>query len=256
MSHEITYPTIRGTRIRMFGSGEGAAVLFLHGGAGLSVWTPFFQQLAKGHRLIVPEHPGFGQSDNPDWLKSVSDLALFYLDLIDEMGLGQVHLVGNSFGGWIAAELAVRDAARLKTLTLIGPSGLTPPAADIFRWSHEESTRNLFHNQAIAERLLSQPPSLEQLAGQLKNQTTVARLGGDPCLYNPDLKRWLHRIKLPVHIVWGAQDRLSPPATAAAWADELADATVTIIPEAGHLPHAEKVDLTGPAVSGFLANRG
>ena len=159
MSHEVSKPTFADTSIKMFRGGAGQPVFFLHGGAGLSVWTPFFQAVSDKFDMIVPEHPGFGQSDNPDWLQSVSDLALFYLDVIDAMNLKDVHLVGNSFGGWIAAEMAVRDCSKLKSLTLIGPAGLAPAGhqADIFRWSHADSTRQLFHNQAIAERLLSAP---------------------------------------------------------------------------------------------------
>lgn len=256
MSHDVTHPAIRGTNIRMFRGGRGPTAVFLHGGAGLSVWTPFFQSLAEQHDLLVPEHPGFGQSDNPDWLNSVSDLALFYLDFLDQFDLQDVHLIGNSFGGWIAAELAVRDSSRLKSLTLIGPSGVRPAGdavTDIFRWSYEENTRNLFHNQAIAERMLGQPPTLEGVAAQIKNQTTVARLGGKPVLYNPDLPRWLHRVRVPTHILWGQYDRLSPAATAQIWAQHLPKATVTIVPDAGHLPHAEQAGVVGPAVVKFLA---
>jgi len=257
MTHSVSFPVVRGTRVRMFQGGTGSPVVFLHGGAGLSIWTPFFQALSASHELRVPEHPGFGQSDNPAWLNSVSDLALFYLDFLDELDLGPVHLVGNSFGGWIAAELAVRDASRLKSLTLIGPSGLPakgPGATDIFRWSHEKSTRNLFHNQAIAERLLSQPPGPEQLAALVKNQTTVVRLGAAGGLANLDLSRWLHRIKLPVHLVWGAHDKLAPVETAASWQAELPQAKLTIVEEAGHLPHAEKADATAAAALAFLAS--
>lgn len=256
MDHEVTFPVVAGTRIRQFRGGAGDAAVFLHGGAGLAVWTPFFQKIAERNDLRVPEHPGFGQSDNPQWLNAVADLALFYLDYLDTIDAEKIHLIGNSFGGWIAAELASRDCSRLKSLTLIGPSGLAPAtgAADIFRWSHEESTRNLFHNQAIADRILGAPAGPEQLAALVKNQTTVVRLGAATRLVNPELARWLHRIKVPAHIVWGAEDKLCPAATASVWAAHMPDAKVTIVPEAGHLPHAEKADVTGRAVADFLMN--
>ncbi|MBS0532026.1 MAG: alpha/beta fold hydrolase [Proteobacteria bacterium] len=257
MANTTSYPVISGTRIRMFSDGAGQPTLFLHGGAGLSVWTPFFQAMSESYDLRVPEHPGFGQSDNPAWLNSVSDLALFYLDFLESQKLEDVNLIGNSFGGWIAAEVASRDSSRLASLTLIGPAGLQAdvPMPDIFRWSYEESLRKLFHNSAIAERMLSQPLSLEQVASQMKNQTTVTRLGSNPYLHNPDLPRWLSRIRKPTHIVWGAHDELLPASTAEVWKRHIPGAKVTIIADAGHLPHAERADVTAEAVKSFLATR-
>ncbi|HVX75474.1 MAG TPA: alpha/beta fold hydrolase [Bradyrhizobium sp.] len=257
MANTTSHPVIGGTKIRMFSGGAGQPIVFLHGAAGLSVWTPFFQALSESYDLRVPEHPGFGQSDNPAWLNSVSDLALFYLDFLEAEKLEGVHLIGNSFGGWIAAELASRDASRLESLTLIGPAGLKPsePSPDIFRWSYQDSIRKLFHNPAIAERMLSQPPSLEQVASQMKNQTTVTRLGAKPHLHNPDLSRWLSRIHKPTHIVWGAHDQVLSASTAEIWKKHIPDAKVTIIQDAGHLPHAERADVTADAVKSFLSTK-
>lgn len=256
MSHVVSHPVIAGASIRMFRGGAGPTALFLHGGAGLNVWTPFFNAVSQHHDLIVPEHPGFGESDNPAWLNSVNDLALFYLDLLDEMKLDRVHLIGNSFGGWIASEMASRDCGKLASVTLIGPAGLAAVGdqEDLFRWSYPESTRKLFHNQAIAERILSATPGPEQLANLIKNQTTMARLGAPVGLTNPDLARWLHRITAPAHIVWGRHDNYCPVATSAAWAAAIPGAKTTIIEDAGHLPHAEKADVTAEAVLAFLKN--
>ena len=210
------------------------------GGAGLSVWTPFFQAVSQHFDLIVPEHPGFGESENPAWLNSVTDLALFYLDLLDEMNLKDVHLVGNSFGGWIAAEMASRDCARLASVTLIGPAGLAPVGEqeDLFRWSYPESTRKLFHNQAIADRMLSQPPGDAQRAINAKNKATVAKLGQATRLHNPDLPKWLHRIHTRTLVVWGAHDNIHAPSFGQAWVDALPNARLSVIADAGHLPHA------------------
>ena len=123
MPNETIFLTIAGTRIRMFRGGQGEQVVFLHGAAGLSVWTPFFQALAERYSVNVPEHPGFGQSDNPSWLNSVANLSMFYLDFLESQNLNDVHLIGNSLGGWIAADLATRNTNRIASLTLIGPAG-------------------------------------------------------------------------------------------------------------------------------------
>src|SRR5262249_14886442 len=89
---EMTEPssstvTVRDCRIRLMRGGAGQPVLFLHGGGGLPSWLPFLAQLAEKFDLLVPEHPGFGQSEMPDWLDSVSDLANFYLDFLEELDL-------------------------------------------------------------------------------------------------------------------------------------------------------------------------
>ena len=126
----------------------GAPLLFLHGGRGAGVWLPFFKALSEHFDVIVPEHPGFGRSDTPDWLDNVGDLANFYLEFIDKLGLRDVNLVGTSLGGWIAADIAVRNCAPLAN----AHAGRRPPAStsracrkgDLFMWSPEQFVRNLF----------------------------------------------------------------------------------------------------------------
>src|SRR5436305_1144312 len=69
----------------------------------------------------------FGASDTPEWLDTIADLANFYLEFLDQLDLRDVHLVGSSLGGWIAADLAVRNASRLASLTLAGAAGIHVP---------------------------------------------------------------------------------------------------------------------------------
>lgn len=111
--------------------GEGAPLVVLHGASG-AMWLPFMDKLMRRFDVIAPEHPGFGESDTPDWLDTIHDIAYFYLDFLAELKLDGVHLVGPSLGGWIAAELAVRSTARLASLTLADAAGLYVPASR--RW--------------------------------------------------------------------------------------------------------------------------
>src|SRR5579875_2341617 len=104
--------------------GEGTPLLFLHGANNVPGWPPFMARLAERYDVIVPDHPGFGRSEIPPWLDTIHDLAYFYLDFIEALGLHGVHLVGASLGGWIACEIAVRQTAALRTLTLVAPAGL------------------------------------------------------------------------------------------------------------------------------------
>ncbi|HYV87220.1 MAG TPA: alpha/beta fold hydrolase, partial [Candidatus Polarisedimenticolia bacterium] len=122
--HTNTKLAVRGCNITMMRGGAGRPLLMLHGAGGAGTWLPYMADLAARHDVIVPEHPGFGQSDTPDWLDTISDLANFYLDFLDQLDLNNVDLVGHSLGGWIAAELAARNTRRLASLTLVCSAGI------------------------------------------------------------------------------------------------------------------------------------
>ena len=247
---------IRGCRINLLRGGKGPPLLFLHGGGGGGVWLPFLDQLAQRFDVLAPEHPGYGGSDTPPWLDNISDLAYFYLDVLAALKLERVHLVGHSVGGWIAAELAVRSTARLKTLTLASSAGLhlkNVPVIDAFLQSDEQGLRSFFHDQAIADRQLAQPRSPEQADIALKNRFTTAKLIWQPRGYNPHLTKWLHRIDVPTQILWGASDRLLPPAYAEEFHRLIPGSRVTVFPACGHLPNIEKADEFVGAITGFAA---
>jgi pimeloyl-ACP methyl ester carboxylesterase len=111
--HTTSNIAVRGSNIAVMRGGAGRPLLILHGGGGAGGWMPYMEDLAARHEVIVPEHPGFGASDTPDWLDTVPDLANFYLDFLDQLDLTGVKLVGFSLRGWIAAEHAVRNTSRL-----------------------------------------------------------------------------------------------------------------------------------------------
>jgi pimeloyl-ACP methyl ester carboxylesterase len=250
--HEETKFAARGVNLRMFRGGTGVPVLFLHGAAGLSAWTPFFEALSQQYALTVTEHPGFGLSDGPDSLASIADVAEFYLDFIEALDLPPFHLVGNSLGGWLASEIAIRDSSRLKSLTVIAPAGLRPKVIDAASPGTPESeTRKLFFNQAIPDRMLAQVLTDEQKRIQQRNQRRAAALGnGSYC--NPQLEAALGTLSIPSLVIWGEQDRVVPPAHAELWRTALPDARVALIPDAGHLPHAEKPAAVADKLMTFL----
>ncbi len=133
---------VRGQFLRMLRKGQGAPVLFLHGAGGLT-WTPLLERLSIKFDVMATEHPGFGGTEMPGWMASVGDLAFFYLDVLDALNLPALHLIGHSLGGWTAAELAIRNTRRLRTLTLLAPAGVQGPTpfGAIFDWSPEETAR-------------------------------------------------------------------------------------------------------------------
>ena len=234
---------IDGCRLKLRRGGSGEPLLYLHGASGAPAVLPFMEKLAQRFDVLVPEHPGFGASDEPGWLENMHDLAYFYLDVLESLELRGLHLVGSSLGGWLALEMAVRDASRLKSLLLVGPAGISVPGVkpgDIFLWSPEELARNLFFDPALAEEMLARPMTPELLDVSLKNRHTVARLGWEPRMHDPFLHKWLHRVNVPVKIVWGEADKILPVAYAGEFKKLMPAAEVEIIPRCGHQPQAER----------------
>jgi pimeloyl-ACP methyl ester carboxylesterase len=255
MSTQVTELKVRDVAIKLHRSGSGPLVLFLHGAGGVPQWLPFFDILAKRYELLVPEHPGFGASDDPSWIRSMPDLAMFYLDLLEEAELDRIHLIGNSLGGWLAAEILIRDRSRFRSLIQLAPAGIRVkgvPCGDNFIWGPEEAVRNLYHDQTFADRILALAPSEAQMDLMLKNRFTVAKLGWQPRWFDPDLEKWLHRIKLPALIVWGEDDKIMPPAYGALWHRCLPDARLVMMEQCGHLLHVEQAPLVARHVYEFL----
>jgi pimeloyl-ACP methyl ester carboxylesterase len=162
MSAQVTELKVRDVAIKLHRAGSGSLVLFLHGAGGVPQWLPFFDILAERYELLVPEHPGFGGSDDPTWIRSIPDLAMFYLDLLEEAGLDRIHLIGNSLGGWLAAEILIRDRSRFRSLVQLAPAGIRikgVPCGDNFIWGPQEAVRNLYSDQTFADRILALTPS-------------------------------------------------------------------------------------------------
>ena len=251
-----SFATVAGCRIRIMREGRGAPLLFLHGGNGASEWRPFMADLAQAFDVIVPEHPGFGGSETPQWLDNEGDLAYFYLDLIEALGLARVHLVGTSLGGWVAAEVAVRRSPALASLVLAAPAGIHLEGVakgDIFMWSAEESARNLFHDPEWTKQALDRPVSEAEQTMAMGNRATMARLAWQPRLYNPHLAKWLHRIDMPTLILWGDDDKVIPPAYGKAFAELIPQSRLEVIRNCGHLAHIERKDEFVGHITRFIA---
>lgn len=242
MSFSDTYIEVDGCRTHLRRGGRGEPLLYLHGASGAPAVLPFMEKLASRFDVLVPEHPGYGLSDEPEWLENIHDVAYFYLDFLKQLNLTGVTLVGSSIGGWIALEIAVRDMSRLKSLVLVSPAGIAAPnvqPADIFLMPPEDVVKNLFYDEKLAQARLAQP---EDIDISLKNRHTTARLAWEPRLHDPFLTKWLHRIEIPVKIIWGRHDRIFPVKYVDEFRRVLPQAQIHIVENAGHLPQAEKPD--------------
>jgi pimeloyl-ACP methyl ester carboxylesterase len=237
-----SYVEVDGCKTHLRRGGAGEPLLFLHGASGAPVVMPFMEKLAQRFDVLVPEHPGWGRSDEPEWLENIHDVAYFYLNFLKQLNLRNVTIVGSSMGGWIAMEIAVRDTSRIKSQVLVSPAGIAAPGvlpADIFLMPPEEVVKDLFFDEKLAQARLAQP---EDVDISLKNRHATARLAWEPRLHDPYLGKWLHRIEVPVKIVWGREDRILPVGFVDEFKRLLPRAEIHILEKCGHLPHAEKAD--------------
>jgi len=257
MPHSVAMITVAGAQIRLFRGGAGEPLVFLHGAGGHTGWMAFLEALSERFAVFAPEHPGFGQSEDPSWLDGIADLACFHLDLLQALGLERVHLIGTSLGGWVAAEMAVRSTARLKSLTLVGAVGILAngePIPDIFRMPVEENLRRFYADPERASRRLGDLAKADMNL-VAKNRATVMRLAYRPRFHNPGLAKWLHRIDVPTLLLWGEQDGLVPPAFGEAYRELIPGAHLVVLPAAGHAPFDEQKDAFLAAFFDFVNSR-
>jgi len=252
--------SVRGTFVHMLSDGTGTPLLFLHGAGGGGRWLEFQERLAKAHTVLSPSHPGHGGSPAAEWIEHISDLAFHYLDLLDEARLERVHVVGASFGGWIAAELATIASHRLMSLTLIDPVGIKVDGwiyPFLFGMDIPEVVATVFHNPMAALALAPPDQSIETLALQYRQGAALARVAWNPHLYDPLLRRRLGRIAAPTLLCWGAHDKVAPLAPCGeTWAREIPGARLRVFADSGHVPHLEEPDAAADAVSEFCRLRG
>ena len=251
MSRSIT---VSGVTLDIEERGQGRPLLFLHPGEGLQPNRPWIDQLARTHRVIAPHHPGFGDSALPDWFGTVDDIAYLYLDLVQALRLENVLLVGACFGGWIAAEMAVRNTAALSGLVLSAPLGiklggvLDRDIADIHSMSQSAFMKKAWVDPARGEIDYTKLPDTE-LAGIARGRESLALFGWKPYMHNPRLRRWLHRIDIPTKLIWGDSDGIVSTAYGEGWRQEIPGATLEIIPNAGHYPHWEQPEAFAAAIN-------
>lgn len=249
---------VRGVSVQLTEVGSGPPLLFLHGMRGVDPTAACFARLGEQFRVLLPVHPGFGLSEREPWCNTVHDLAYLYLDLLEELELENVHLMGSSFGGWVAGELAVRSQARLADLVLIDPVGIK--VSD--RWTRDISDIFALHPDEVARREFTVPPapagqryaamSDDELRAELRNAEATALYGWEPYMHDTKLHRLLRRIKVPTLLVWGADDGIVTVDYGKAYQAALPNAELVVIDGAAHHPHLEQPDDFVDQVSDFL----
>jgi pimeloyl-ACP methyl ester carboxylesterase len=248
---------IAGIEIELYDSGVGAPLLFLHSAQGFDANHPFVAMLAKHRRVIAPAHPGFGKSGLPDWMDSVDDFSHVYLELIAQLGLDHIDVVGCSIGGWIAADLATKIPERFRRLVLVAPVGVkTGPSdkldiPDIFALPQEVVAKLLFHDPGKGKIDMA-VTSDETLGIMVRNRETLALVAWEPYMHSPKLKHRLHRATMPTLFLRGASDGVVSAAYLERYAALLPNATITTIAAAGHAPQIEQPEEFTKTVLAFL----
>ncbi len=232
--------------------GNGKPLLLLHGGAGPASMRPLFAAL-DGFGLILPTHPGFDGTERPDWMDSIGDLAECYIALLDELELRDVVVVGNSVGGWIAAEMAARRSSSLAGIVLVDAVGLEPtestgPIVDPRSMPLQELIKLSF-----ADPTKARPPSPDAAEQRRANQRVLATYAGDPFMHDPTLPERLSCITVPSLVLWGRQDGIVTPEYGQEYARRIPGARFQIIYNAGHLPQIEQPEQTAQAIRDFRA---
>jgi len=250
---------ISGLDLELFEAGQGAPLLWLHGGQGFNPNQEFIGLFAAQRRLIVPSHPGFGRSELPDWIDSVDDIAHIHLELLDRLGIDKIDVVGCSLGGWIAAEMGTMSPERIARLVMIGPVGIKVGPTDkldipdIYAMPQEDVDKLLFHDPDRMKLDYSSLPE-DELTILMRNRETTALLVWEPWMHNPKLKHRLHRINAPALFMRGASDGLVSADYLRAYAGLLPNARTFEIPAAGHAPHLEQPKAVASVLFDFLRN--
>lgn len=234
--------------------GSGEPVVLLHGAGFTRMWLPLYEMFAEKSDFIAPEQPGFGETPMPDWFHSFDDLTILYDQFFEQLGLGQIHLIGFSMGGWAASEIAAYYPRRLKSLTLITPVGLRlpdNPGVDIFQLSPEALLDRLFHDKSVMQEFMIDTEDFDEGIHLYSEFSAAARLMWAP-RYNLALERRLQRLTCPTLVVGGEHDRLIPNEMSDRFAEVLPNSRLVRIPGTGHEPCLERPRELANAVLGFI----
>jgi pimeloyl-ACP methyl ester carboxylesterase/quercetin dioxygenase-like cupin family protein len=253
-THQVSVDGIGAIPVTIDDTGTGHPFLLLHGGAGPQSVAAFAGLLATDSRVITPTHPGFGGTHRPDGLDTMAGLARLYTGLIDDLGLDGVTVIGNSIGGWIAAEIALLANPRVSGVVLVDAAGLqidTNPIADFFTLTMDQVV-DLSYFRPDAYRINVDALPEAQKAAMAANRTTLRTYGGTT-MADPALLDRLSAVMVPTLVVWGAADRMVPVAHGEAYAAAIPGARLQVITDAGHLPQLETPDQLVRLVRAFAA---
>ena len=242
-------------------AGSGPPLVYLHA-AGGPIWDDFVEGLTERFTVYAPHHPGTGETVREliYAVQSLWDLVLIYDEIFDALGLASVPVVGTSFGGMMACELAAHRPERVSKMVLLDPIGLwrdDAPVAPYMVMSPEKLLATLYKHldAAPVQKAIQMPDDPKEAAVVTADLIWALGATGKFVWPIPDkgLKRRLHRVTADTLIVWGEDDALVSSVYAREFAARIANARVEIIKDCGHVPQVERLDVLRPMVTSFLA---
>jgi pimeloyl-ACP methyl ester carboxylesterase len=255
-----------GLDLEVLRRGHGRPILLVHGANPVSPKAAFVDLLASHGEVIAPSHPGFGNSPRPEDFDTMYDLMHLYREVLDALPAPAV-MIGFSFGGWIAAEVAAAGHPKLARLVLVDPVGIKLGGREerdivhFFNTNPAELARRAWHDPA------KRPPGVHGLGWQsdieaveddadlvalARNWDALCLYAWRPHMYNPQLKHWLRRIAVPTLVLWGASDMIVTPNYGRRYAALIPGAEFALLEAAGHHPELEQPNAFIERVAGFL----
>ena len=229
--------------MRLLRGGHGRPLVAIHHDIGSPGWLPFYERLAERYTVWVPDIPGYGQSERPEWARSPRDLAIALNLLLDALKLDSTVLVGLGFGGWLAAEMAAMNQSRLGWLALVSPAGIRPTEGEIFDQffvSHEDYVKRGFHDPRCFEQLFGELASSDQLVEWDINREMTSRVGWKPYMFDRALPHLIRSVEVPTLIVWGDDDQIVPSNCGELYLQAMPNARLATIEGAGHWVEMEQ----------------
>ena len=249
--------TVSDTPVQVFSGGSGPPLLFLPGGEGLTTFDPWSGPLGQQYTVYSPSYPGFFGTPRPPWVSTITDVAHFMLELVQQLGLQQYVLMGHSLGGWIAAEMAAMCHQDLKGLVLINAVGIKPEKGEIAEMlmvSAETRLKRVFYDtsQVANYEWYSRELTPDEANLGHSNMEMLSRLGWKPYFHNPNLPFYLTKVRTPSLIVWGKEDAFVPLECGELYQKALPNATLNSIDRCGHRPQIERPQEFQTVVGEFL----
>lgn len=257
-----------GLRLHYLDSGSGDAVLFIHGsGPGASGHSNFKQNYpvfaAAGHRVLVPDLPGYGLSDKPETDYTLDFFVEAMFGLLDSLDIQRCTLVGNSLGGAIAIKMALDQPQRIARLVLMAPGGLMEKEQYYLQMEGIQRMGAAFANGELNDaegmrRLLS----LQLFdASQISDETVAERVAvvkeQPRCVLTrmqvPNLAARLSELSCPILGFWGMNDKFCPASGAQTLMQACRNIRFILLSECGHWVMVEHREVFNRDVLAFLA---
>ncbi len=248
---------VHGIDLEVLRGGDGDPIVLLHGMRSLTSGPRFLAQIAAHGTVIAPSCPGFGTSPRPKDFDTIYDLVHLQRALLDALPGERMTLVGLSFGGWLAAEVAAQGHPRLARLVLVDPVGIkisdreTADILDVFNRSPAEVRRAAWHDP---DRFAPDFDTMEdaEIIRHARDWEALCLYTWHPYMYNPRLPRWLGRIAVPTLVVWGDSDGIVSPDYGRACARLIPGARFETIAGCGHRPEIERPDELAALIGSFV----